>query len=79
MFIKNNLNKIITGDALKKLEGIPDKSVDMVFADPPYNLQLQKPLLRSNGAMFQGVGEEWDKFENFEEYDSFCHNWLKRM
>ena len=75
--IKENLNKIILGDAIEKLKKLPSKSIDLVFADPPYNLQLQKTLYRNNGKKFEGVEDEWDKFKNFEEYDNFCFKWLK--
>ena len=76
-FINQNLNKIILGDCIEKLKHFPDKSIDLIFADPPYNLQLQKTLFRNNGKKFEGVEDEWDKFGSFEEYDKFCINWLK--
>ncbi len=75
--IKDNLNKIILGDCIEKLKNFPDKSIDLIFADPPYNLQLQKDLFRQNGKKFLGVDDEWDKFKDFEEYDNFCLEWLK--
>ena len=75
--LKENLNKIILGDCLEKLKEFPSKSCDLIFADPPYNLQLQKDLFRHNGKKFEGVEDNWDKFESFEEYDKFCFAWLK--
>ena len=75
--IKENINKIILGDCTEKLKQFPDNSIDLIFADPPYNLQLQKDLFRQNGKKFEGVEDEWDKFESFEEYDKFCFEWLK--
>ncbi len=76
-FFKKNLNKIILGDCIEKLKEFEDKSIDLIFADPPYNLQLQKTLYRNNGGKFEGVEDNWDKFESFEEYDKFCFDWLK--
>lgn len=70
-------NKIILGDCTKILKQLPDKSADLIFADPPYNLQLQKDLFRHNGKKFEGVEDEWDKFESFGKYDEFCFEWLK--
>ena len=71
------LNKIIRGNCIDKLRELPDKSIDLIFSDPPYNLQLQKTLYRNNGKKFDGVSDDWDKFNSFEEYDSFCYQWLK--
>ena len=55
-------NSIITGDCLELLKKIPDKSVDLVFADPPYNLQLKDTLYRPDQTAVEAVTEEWDKF-----------------
>ena len=72
------INKIILGDALEVLKKIPDESVDLVFIDPPYFLQLpKKKLVRWNvKTNVEGVEDEWDKFESFEEYDSFIEKIL---
>ena len=51
-------------------------SVDLVFADPPYNLQLAGDLLRPNNTKVDGVDDAWDKFDDFAAYDSFCRAWL---
>lgn len=71
-------NKIIHGDALEVLKKIPDESVDLVFIDPPYFLQLpKKKLVRWNvNTEVEGVEDNWDKFESFEEYDSFIEKIL---
>ena len=71
-------NKIIQGDALEVMNKIPDESVDLVFIDPPYFLQLpKKKLVRWNvRTKVEGVEDEWDKFESFEEYDSFIEKIL---
>ncbi len=71
------LNKIILGDSLKILQKLPEKSVDMIFADPPYNLQLNNELYRPNQTKVDGVFDNWDKFSSFAEYDEFTRQWLK--
>lgn len=74
--LKNIINKIIPGDALEKLKLIPDKSIDMIFADPPYFMQTEGVLKRTDGSKFNGVEDDWDKFSGFNEYDKFCSLWL---
>nr|WP_295556368.1 site-specific DNA-methyltransferase [uncultured Hyphomicrobium sp.] len=69
-------NRILVGDCLDELRRIPDRSVDLVFADPPYNLQLSTELLRPNNTRVDGVDDAWDKFASFEEYDRFTRAWL---
>jgi len=69
-------DQILSGDCLQVLKTIPAKSVDMVFADPPYNLQLEKELWRPNSTRVNGVDESWDQFTNFEAYDRFTQEWL---
>ena len=70
-------NKIICGDCIEELKKIPDESIDLIFADPPYFMQTEGELLRTNGSKFAGVEDEWDKFSSYNEYDNFCFNWLK--
>ncbi len=74
--IKEYLNKIIFGDNLEILEKIPAKSVDLIFADPPYNLQLKNELYRPNQTKVEGVFDKWDKFKSIKEYDEFTKKWL---
>ena len=75
--MENNFkNKIINGDSLEKLKKIPSETFDLIFADPPYNLQLEKTLKRPDHSIVNGVREDWDQFKNFEEYDKFTYNWL---
>jgi DNA modification methylase len=74
---KGQTDYIITGDCREILNALPEKSVDLIFADPPYNLQLEKELLRPNTTRVNGVEEHWDKFANFEAYDRFTENWLR--
>ncbi len=69
-------NRVIVGDCLKALKGLPEGSVDLVFADPPYNLQLASDLLRPNNTRVDGVDDEWDKFSSFADYDAFTRAWL---
>jgi len=64
------------GDCLAELARLPDASVDLVFADPPYNLQLNGELLRPNHSRVDGVEDEWDKFADFAAYDRFTREWL---
>jgi modification methylase len=71
-----SFDTIITGDCLEILPQLPEKSVDLVFADPPYNLQLSKELWRPNQTRVAAVEDGWDKFQNFEEYDRFTRLWL---
>jgi len=73
----NNLNSIVVGDCVKILKNYPDNSVDLIFADPPYNLQLNDKLLRPDRSEVLGVNENWDKFSSFETYDNFLTSWLK--
>jgi modification methylase len=68
--------RVLAGDCLDELRRIPDGSVDLVFADPPYNLQLATELLRPNNTRVDGVDDDWDKFSSFADYDRFCRAWL---
>ena len=70
------LNKILVGDCIALMNELPAESVDLIFADPPYNLQLGGELLRPNHSRVDGVEEDWDKFEDFETYDRFTRDWL---
>jgi len=69
-------NKILIGDCIDELARLPDASVDLIFADPPYNLQLDGDLLRPNNTVVDGVHQEWDKFQSFAAYDEFTRAWL---
>lgn len=70
------LDSIITGDCIEVLSQLPAGSVDLVFADPPYNLQLSQDLYRPNMTLVNPVDDPWDKFSSFEEYDQFTRAWL---
>src|SRR5438874_8679220 len=67
---------IIQGDSLEELKKLPDRSVDLVFADPPYNLQLGGELLRPDNSKVDAVDDDWDRFASFEAYDTFTRAWL---
>ena len=70
-------DNIICGETIEELKNLSDNSVDLVFADPPYNLQLDQNLYRPNNSKVDAVDDEWDQFESFEEYDKFSHAWLQ--
>ena len=72
------LNKIIHGESLKILKKIPDKTFDLVFADPPYNMQIGEKLKRPDDTKVNGVNDKWDQFSNFKHYDDFSKEWLKQ-
>ncbi len=76
--VQNDLGgEIFVGDCIKIMKRLPKNSVDMVFADPPYNLQLSNELLRpDNYSQVKGVDDKWDHFENFGHYDKFTQAWL---
>ena len=69
-------NKIINGDCLKELKKIPENSFDLVFADPPYNMQIGEKLTRPDTSKVNGVNDKWDQFNSFKDYDDFCKEWL---
>jgi len=69
-------NKIIVGDCIEELSRLPEASVDLVFADPPYNLQLAGDLYRPNNSRVDAVDDDWDKFSSFGAYDAFTRDWL---
>ena len=69
-------DEIIIGDCLAELAKLPDASVDLVFADPPYNLQLEGALSRPDQSVVDAVDDDWDKFASFAHYDDFTRKWL---
>ncbi|MCZ8180212.1 MAG: site-specific DNA-methyltransferase [Rhizobium sp.] len=70
------VDSIIKGDCVAALEALPDKSVDVIFADPPYNLQLGGALHRPDQSLVDACDDEWDQFASFEAYDAFTRAWL---
>ena len=73
------LNQILHGDCVEILNRLPERSVDLIFADPPYNLQLQQQLYRPDMSKVDAVDDEWDRFEGFAEYDQFTRAWLAAL
>ena len=67
---------ILEGDCIEQLAALPDGCVDVVFADPPYNLQLAGELTRPNNSRVDGVDDDWDKFDTLQAYDEFTRAWL---
>lgn len=70
------INSIICGDCTTLLQQVPDDTADLIFADPPYNLQLEGDLFRPDMSMVNPVNDGWDRFGSFSEYDSFTEAWL---
>src|SRR5918993_4136876 len=70
------VDQIILGDCVAALERLPAESVDLVFADPPYNLQLESALTRPDQSVVDAVDDDWDKFASFADYDAFTRAWL---
>ena len=70
------LGQILSGDCIEAMRSLPDNSVDCVFADPPYNLQLGGDLNRPDGSEVDAVTDHWDQFESFRVYDDFTRAWL---
>ncbi len=69
-------NAILQGDCVDLMRGLPRESVDLVFADPPYNLQLANKLTRPDQSLVDAVDDDWDKFADFATYDAFTRDWL---
>jgi len=70
------LDQVLIGDCIQVLQELPPESVDLVFADPPYNLQLTQSLWRPNLTQVNGVSDAWDQFTDFAAYDAFTNAWL---
>jgi modification methylase len=71
------LNQILEGDCIAAMKALPAACIDMVFADPPYNLQLGGELFRPEGGRVDAVTQDWDKFDTLSHYDAFSKAWLK--
>jgi len=71
------LNQIIMADCIETMRALPDACIDMVFADPPYNLQLGGDLFRPEGGRVDAVDNDWDKFDTLATYDAFSKAWLR--
>ena len=71
------LNQILDGDCIEAMNALPEGSVDLIFADPPYNLQLKGDLHRPDNSAVDAVDDHWDQFDSFAAYDEFTRAWLK--
>ncbi len=71
------INSVINGECVAELKTLPSNSVDLIFADPPYFLQLQGDLRRPDASLVDAVNDEWDKYADFAEYDEFTKAWLE--
>ena len=69
-------NKILQGNCVEAMNALPEGSIDTIFADPPYNLQLEGDLLRPNNSKVDAVDDDWDQFDSFAAYDKFTEEWL---
>ncbi|MGR3485429.1 MAG: site-specific DNA-methyltransferase [Paracoccaceae bacterium] len=70
------LDTILSGCCIEAMAALPDASVDLIFADPPYNLQLKRDLVRPEGSRVDAVDDDWDRFDGFAAYDAFTRAWL---
>ena len=71
------LNTILSGDCIEVMRSLPEASVDLIFADPPYNLQLKGDLHRPDNSQVDAVDDAWDQFSSFAAYDRFTQDWLQ--
>jgi len=76
MLLKSYLNRVVVGDCIEKMNKLPAESVDLIFADPPYNLQLNGELERPDQTKVDGVKETWDKFKSISDYDNYTKEWM---
>ena len=74
---KDKINSIILGECVSTLKKLEDESVDLIFADPPYNLQLEKDLFRPNQSKVDGEFDDWDQFESLKAYEEFSLQWIR--
>ena len=71
------IDTILVGDCIAHMDALPPNSVDLIFADPPYNLQLSEGLTRPDQSRVDAVDDQWDRFESFAHYDAFTREWLR--
>ena len=74
--LEDALDRVIEGDCVEKMRALPEGCADLIFADPPYNLQLKNELRRPDNSKVDAVDDHWDQFSNFAEYDNFTRQWL---
>lgn len=71
-----SFGSVLNGDCIDIMKSMPSDSVDVIFADPPYNLQLNNELLRPDNTVVNAVDDSWDKFESIQEYEEFTKKWM---
>ena len=71
-----SFGSVLNGDCIDIMKSMPNDSVDVIFADPPYNLQLNNELLRPDNTVVNAVDDSWDKFESIQEYEEFTKKWM---
>ena len=76
MTIEKFKNRVLIGDCIEQMNKLPEETIDLIFADPPYNLQLSGDLSRPDQTKVNGVNESWDKFESISEYDNYTKLWM---
>ncbi|HWY16933.1 MAG TPA: site-specific DNA-methyltransferase [Rhizomicrobium sp.] len=74
--LEDTLDRVLEGDCVEIMHALPEACCDLVFADPPYNLQLEGELRRPDNSRVDGVDDRWDRFADFGEYDRFTRAWL---
>ncbi len=74
--LEDALDRVVEGDCIERMRALPDGCADLVFADPPYNLQLKGDLHRPDNSKVDAVNDHWDKFSSFADYDRFTREWL---
>jgi modification methylase len=74
--VESALDRVLEGDCIEQMNRLPEASCDLIFADPPYNLQLEGELRRPDNSRVDAVDDHWDQFASFEEYDRFTRAWL---
>src|SRR3546814_7555130 len=74
--IESFVGRVLVGDSIERMRALPAASVDVIFADPPYNLQLRGELHRPDASRVDGVDEDWDRFPDMASYDRFTTEWL---
>ena len=74
--LEDAIDRVVEGDCVEKMRALPEGCVDLIFADPPYNLQLKGELRRPDNSKVDAVDDHWDQFSSFSEYDRFTREWL---
>ena len=74
--LNDALDRVIEGDCIKSMNALPEGCADLIFADPPYNLQLQGDLHRPDQSKVDAVDDKWDQFSSFADYEKFTREWL---